>query len=667
MRLSHQYGMFASVANLRSVEPTEVADDLDSLPDYDADAEAEAGLEGASATTTVDLPRSSERLIAELAVDAALPAPVRRALLEGRPNVILVLVPGGAWCARVFEAIAALAPGWNVASIIASARPRPGTSEIARVSASTPTVAVTADIAWLSPVVVAAADVVITVRAPAPDLVAEAVKRWCGARRCVRVTAADIAGLDLPDLAAGLRRGASQRACINRLQRASAARIRPAEPIDAPDLTTLVGYGEAHTWAVQTVHAIRRVAAGAASAQTLESAILHGPPGTGKTTLARAIAAAAGVPYLQTSIAQLFSSSSGNLDGVIKAFDQYCDRLLLARDTLNSGTAIGFIDELDALPDRATLSPRGADWWLPVITSVLMRVEALRREGVVLLAATNHLERIDSALRRPGRFDRSLFIGLPDEAARACIFRQHLGGDLPDADDELLARLSHGATGAQIAGFVRGARARAGERPVTVDDLLAEVAPPDQRDPAALRAIALHEAGHAVVALALGLAVSQVSIVASTGAEGVTTISFADALPSRTALDRRVIALLAGRATDVVLGAGATAGAASDLSEATRTIAASHAALGLAGPLVVRSNTAAIQSLVRDDPDLAARVDGELHRLMEQAEAIVRARRDSIRAVAEALLSRRALTGSEAEAIAAAHKPRIRVRARSSL
>src|SRR5206468_1856608 len=105
---------------------------------------------------------------------------------------------------------------------------------------------------------------------------------------------------------------------------------------------------------------------GEMKASLLEGAVFFGIPGTGKTTLARSIAQAAGVPFVETSVGEWFSGSSGNLDGVIKAAASFFDALSVAAKV--SGTAIGIADEADALPNRARLSDRGADWWLPVIT-----------------------------------------------------------------------------------------------------------------------------------------------------------------------------------------------------------------------------------------------------------------------------------------------------------
>ncbi|WP_284247411.1 AAA family ATPase, partial [Methylobacterium haplocladii] len=226
-----------------------------------------------------------------------------------------------------------------------------------------------------------------------------------------------------------------------------------------PPLADLAVTGPALAYARGLVADIARVRAGRLPASALEGCVFYGPPGTGKTLLARCIAAEAGVPFVATSVGEWFSTTNGFLDGVIRGIDAFCDALLQAARA--DGTAIGFLDELDALPDRATLSSRGRDWWTPVVNHALLRIQALREAGVVLLAATNLLDRIDAALLRPGRFDRSHWVGPPDEAARVVILRGHLGPDLPQADLVPAARLAGQATGAVLAGHVKAARARA--------------------------------------------------------------------------------------------------------------------------------------------------------------------------------------------------------------
>lgn len=626
-------------------------------------------------STPTPKPTSSLLLLAGLALGQVLAPRLRRKLDAGQPLLVTLTVPGPAWVGPMETLIGALSGG-RIRRHTQAVRPKltasrdPDREAVDLLAEGRPVVAITPDIGWLAPALTAAADQILAVPPLDAQLVMRAIAAWCGRRPSARIEPMDLDGLDLLDVAAALRPGAKPGACVARLRRASRARVGVPETDDAPRLADLTGYGPAHEWATTLVADIDRVRRGELKAELLEGALLHGIPGTGKTSFARAVAAEARIPFLITSVAAWFSGSSGHLDGVIKAADAFFDQLSVAAKA--NGTALGFMDELDALPNRSRLSDRGADWWLPVVTHVLLRVEALRRAGVVLLAATNDVSRVDSALLRPGRFDRTFEIAPPDAQARLGILRNHLGPDLGQVDLAPAVRLSQGATGAILAGSVRAARrrAQAEERRLTLNDLLAELAPPDTRPHTEVRAAALHESGHAILAHRLGHTVVQVTTRAGPGHGGLTLVRYGDPTPDRRALERRVVGLLGGRAADAVLGAGPNAGASRDLSEATALLAALHASLGLGGRLSARADQSNAVALLREDPALAGVVEADLRRLEDEAQRRVVADRAAILALAEALLARVVLTGQEVGAIAAAHPMRVRVpagRRRSTL
>ncbi|UMY20195.1 AAA family ATPase [Methylobacterium organophilum] len=603
-------------------------------------------------------------LLAEIALDAPLSPRLRHALRRAEPVVVLITVPSPAWVKPV-EAVVRRASGGQAECLARTVQPRASTvvdldTEAADlVAGGRPVVAITPDRSWIAPLLLAAADHVVAVPPLEAAQVGLAVRVWCGRRTRAVLAAGDLSGLDVSDVSAALRPGSTPAACIARIRRASRARVGASEGEAVTPLDRLTGYGEAHAWATRTVADIARVRRGEMPASALEGVVLFGPTGTGKTTLARSLAQASGVVCIETSVGSWFANSPGFLDSITKQIAQFCDRLELAAK--QDGCAVGFCDELDALPNRARLDDRNASWWGTVVSYCLIRFEAARKAGVILIGATNHLDRVDAALLRPGRFDRQFLIAPPDEAGRLGVLRIHLGNDLADADLTLAARLSSGMTGAVLAGCVRAARARATGRPMRLDDLLAEIAPADARPPARLRAVALHEAGHALIAHRLGLAVVQVTTRGGAHHEGATVLRLSDPTPDRAGLERQVIGLLAGRAVDAVLGGGVTAGASEDLREATRLLAAVHASLGLGKTLraVVDQEQAVV--LLREDPALALLVEADLRRLQGVAETLVRADQAAILALVEALLARRVLTGEEVAELAARHRPRFRV------
>jgi ATP-dependent Zn protease len=211
---------------------------------------------------------------------------------------------------------------------------------------------------------------------------------------------------------------------------------------------------------------------------------------------------------------------------------------------------------------------------------------------------------------------------------------------------------------------VREARQKARDagRDLILDDLIASVLPPDPRNAGELRDCALHEAGHAVVADALGLEVVTVSLALGASSGGSATIAPNDhAIPTRAEIERHVIGALAGRAADLTLGRGANAGAggspSSDLAVATRSLAMVHASLGLGPTLLYRAPGDTVTDVLHLYPALQAAVEADLQRLLKQAIEIVQRNAAAIHAVADALVQQRLLTGDDVKVLRAVNPP----------
>lgn len=368
--------------------------------------------------------------------------------------------------------------------------------------------------------------------------------------------------------------------------------------------------------------------------------LLKGPPGTGKTLIAESLAHTAGWAFVPTTVGGWFTSGDGALGGVAKNVKAFID------DVLAQAPAIGFLDEIDALPDRAAMDNHGRDWWTPVINLVLTEIDRVRKSGkrVLLIGATNYYQHLDAALVRPGRLQQRVPVLPPQtEDEVIAVLRYYLGDELADADLAKLARPGLGATPAMVEGWVKQARAaaRAAARNLCASDVLEQMLPPDDRSPEDIRAVALHEMGHAVVAHRLGLGVDRVSIVAGGEAGGHTRTRLASRYPTWDHLSDLVTVTLGGRAADMILGNGANTGAEDDLARATSMLRNALERQGLGKGL------AHVPELGTRRAGLAATVEARLDQLLKRALAIIDTDRMLALALADRLLTERILLAED--------------------
>lgn len=636
-------------------------EDLDFYRDDTEDGDAEASTSAAPRRGA-----SPVATLARLALKEALSAANRRRLAERGSLALVVEVPSAAWVEPVRAACEHLS-GWSRKFARAGGsrqedRPDKGNDLVAAaLGAGGRVLGVSPDgRRFLPAALFAAADLRVRIASPSNAVVARAIRAATGSRPASLPPGA-AAGLDFWEVCAAIRVGSTAASCVERLAEAarSSATVDPTVA-EAPDFLALRGYGEAHAWGRTLLLGLDAWRQGGAFPPD-RAAVVAGDAGVGKTTYVRALAKAAGLPLVATSVAELFANSSGYLDGVIK-------QLEAAFAAASAQPSILFLDECDAIPDRRFLTDRAREWWNPFCVAALLGVEKLvsgRSSRTVVIGATNFPDKLDPALVRPGRLTRVIRIGLPTAADLAAILRQHLGADLPDADLAALGELALGATGAQAAGWVREARgaAQAARRPLSEADLRAAVAPADERSPATLRRHALHEAGHAVAVERLGTGrVDQVDVVARGEAGGSTKVApRRGRAATRGELEDVVRAILAGRAAErVFLGAaaaGSGGGEGSDLDRATTLVAALHASLGLGRTLAYRGDMAEMGRLVREDAALRRVVEADLVRLQADAERLVAADRRLVESVADRLVARRVLPGEDLRALVATAAP----------
>ncbi|WP_120009764.1 AAA family ATPase [Teichococcus vastitatis] len=448
---------------------------------------------------------------------------------------------------------------------------------------------------------------------------------------------------------------------------ARAARLAAPAPraAAAAALDNLPGLDEAVAWGRDLARDLRDYAEGRLAWREIDrGCLLAGPPGTGKTSFAQALAATCGVPLVAASYAGWQSSRGSHLGDLLRAMAATFDQARQA------APCILFIDELEALHTRQTSGQHG-DWWTAVIGGLLEQLDGVGgREGVVVVGASNHPEMIDPAILRAGRLDRLITIPLPDRQALAAILRVHLGEDLAGADLARAALHAQGGTGADCAKWVRGARRRArhGRRPVVLDDLLAEIrGAVTMRPEQERRVAAVHEAGHALVqVLEQPGSLRHVSIREDAHSGGHTLSEAPGGDVSEAWLATQLRRLLAGRAAEaVVLGqvTGGSGGPAnSDLARATRLALNAETALGLAArPLLWRGwwEGRDVATLLMSRPDLAGRVEARLNAANEEVSRLLRQHRAILDLLVAALLEREVLDGNEVEAIVQARKSSI--------
>lgn len=280
---------------------------------------------------------------------------------------------------------------------------------------------------------------------------------------------------------------------------------------------------------------------------------------------------------------------------------------------------------------------------------------------LVIFGATNHPEKLDRALIRPGRLSRVIEIRPPDAAALAGIFRQHLGEDMAGEDLTHVAQLAIGGSGAQVVQWVKAARrlGRSAKRSMRIADLIDAIAPADPRTAKALYATAVHEAAHAVAALVLEIGVVEsLNMVMRNGNGGSTFLQFDGMLPTRQSVEDFVVQLLAGRAAEEQIlgeaGTGSGGNATSDLALSTRYVATIYISEGFGEDLIYRGDRNDVPIVLARNADITRAVDVHLKRLYRQAMDLAAANQHRIGAVADELMKTRVMSGERFQAIVVA-------------
>ena len=399
--------------------------------------------------------------------------------------------------------------------------------------------------------------------------------------------------------------------------------------------------------------------------------LLVGPPGTGKTMLAKAVAGEANVPFFSISGSEFVEMFVGM--GASKVRD-------LFRQAKEKAPCIVFIDEIDAIGKKRDGQMGGNDEREQTLNQLLTEMDGFEgNTGVIILAATNRPESLDPALTRPGRFDRRVPVELPDLKGREEILKVHakkikVAGDV---DFGAVARMASGASGAELANIVNEAALRAvrdGRRFATQSDLeesIEVVIAGYQKKNAILTdqekwTVAYHEIGHALVAARQdhSAPVQKITIIPRTSGALGYTMQVDEGnhyLMTREELENKIATYTGGRAAEEVVFGSVSTGASNDIEQATKLARAMITRYGMSRDFdMVALETVSNQYLGGDaslacSGETAAEIDRQVVDLVKEqhrkAETILRENREKLDELAKFLYEKETITGEEFMAI----------------
>lgn len=431
-----------------------------------------------------------------------------------------------------------------------------------------------------------------------------------------------------------------------------------------PRIEDLEGYGDAKQWALDLIVDLKDWRKDRISWDDVSSGLLlSGPPGTGKTMFAAALARSCGANFIATSSAQW--QSKGHLGDMLRAMRRSFHEAEL------DGPTILLIDEIDSIGDRGAFVGQNVDYNIEVVNALLELLDGSGgRPGVVVVGATNYPDKVDPALRRPGRLDRHFALQLPDLETRAQIVELHLGNATIGPDDlRTVATATVGRSGADLKQYVADAKrqARRQKRPVGAADILGLVPPLKALEGEERRIASVHESGHAAVGLALSVAEVRFLVVVRQKVTGQPGQGYVEwevppaSFRGRQSYLNKIAMLLGGIAAEKVFygdhfdGAGGFVG--SDLQLATDLATLMIAVFGMGETMVYTHAPTPdlLQRLRENDVDVRRQVEHVLSEQLARACEIVTQNRDGIERLVAELERRDVILGSDVRGIVFRH------------
>ncbi|MGH0258396.1 AAA family ATPase [Sinorhizobium meliloti] len=430
----------------------------------------------------------------------------------------------------------------------------------------------------------------------------------------------------------------------------SGARRYRGSPITP--LSDLPGFAAVRPWVSALARDLNDWKAGTLDWKDVDhGALLVGPPGTGKTFFASALAAELEVPLVATSVAAWQASGDGYLGDMLKAMRASF------REARAKKCSVLFVDELDGIGRRRS-GGKNAYYESNVVNCFLELTDGMVDvEGVILVGATNRLEDIDPAVLRSGRFEEHFYIELPDEDERAAILGHHLSHAVDALQIRKATDSLRSATPADLQRLARKAKraARINGRAVTVEDIKSSLPQETKLPEAVVLRTAVHECGHVLVALASGLVgdivVELQDSVSERGFDGqeggrVQYRMIEEILPTEATLLARIRISLAGMAAEeVVQGSRSIGGAGavgSDLEAATRVATQMVLSYGMGKNMRFYAGRHKIDGTFTAPPELNGEINTILAREYRSAkDLLTREKSRLMRLAAELIVDRR--------------------------